>query len=316
MTETLYQPVWPGEFADPFVLKVQGDYYAYGTSGLIHEGRRFPILHSTDFIHWEHIGNALDSLPGLEDGNYWAPEVAEHGGKFYMYFSAGQRTADETQRLHVAVADQPGGPFQTGHALLPDEGFSIDAHPFRDPKDGRWYLFFAKDFFDERVGTGLAAVPLSDDLLRPAGPVTTVLRASADWQIYERDRTIYGQRWSAWHTVEGPFVVWHEGRYYCFYSGGAWHSHEYGVSYGVADSVLGPYRDEWSSEGPAVLQAVPEQLLGPGHISVVAGPDDQTSFIVFHAWDLERTARRMCTTPLVWTADGPRSSGAVTPVST
>jgi arabinan endo-1,5-alpha-L-arabinosidase len=306
------QPVWPGEFADPFVLKWQGEYYAYGTSGLIHQGRRFPILHSRNFRDWQHIGNALEPLPGLEDGNYWAPEVAAHNGKFYMYFSAGQRTADETHRLHVAIADQPGGPFQTANVLLPGEGFSIDAHPFRDPRDGRWVLFFAKDFFDERVGTGLAAVPLSDDLRHPAGPVTTILRPSADWQIYERNRTIYRQSWAAWHTVEGPFVVWHEGRYYCFYSGGAWHSADYGVGYGVADQVLGPYHDEWGHAGPAVLQAIPDRLLGPGHMSVVPGPDDQTLYMAYHAWDQARTARRMYLTPLVWTAAGPRSGPAST----
>jgi len=25
-----------------------------------------------------------------------------------------------------------------------------------------------------------------------------------------------------WHTVEGPALRVHQGRYYCFYSGGAW----------------------------------------------------------------------------------------------
>ena len=248
MRLTYQNPVWPGEFADPFVLKWQGEYYAYGTSSITHTATpdyRFPVLHSPDFMHWTHIGNAVEPLPELHDGNYWAPEVAEQDGKFYMYFSGGQRTVDETQRLHVAVADHPAGPFTIVNRFLPDEGFTIDAHPFRDPKDGRWYLFFAKDFFDERVGTGTAVVPLADNMIETAGPVTNVLRASADWQIYERNRTIYNQQWDAWHTVEGPFVVWHEGLYYCFYSGGAWHSSDYGVSYGVAEQVLGPYRDAW-----------------------------------------------------------------------
>jgi len=312
-------PVWPGEFADPFVLKWQGEYYAYGTSSLTHAatpGHLFPVLHSPDFMHWTHIGNALEPLPDLPDGNYWAPEVAERDGKFYMYFSGGQRTADETQRLHVAVADHPSGPFQIKNRFLPEEGFTIDAHPFRDPKDGRWYLFFAKDFFDERVGTGTAVVPLADNMLETAGPVTTVLRASADWQIYERNRTIYNQLWDAWHTVEGPFVVWHDGLYYCFYSGGAWHSSDYGVSYGVADNVLGPYRDAWSAQGPAVLRTIPNQVLGPGHNSIITGPDDRTQFLVYHAWDQQRTARRMCIDPLYWTVDGPRCAGPSTTVQT
>lgn len=308
MPLTYTNPVWPGYFADPFVLKVQNEYYAYGTGENAHaDGRVFPVLHSTDFVHWNHIGGALTPLPGARQA-YWAPEAAAREGHFYLYYSAADGAGDDTHRLRVAVADHPAGPFQdSGHLLLPDEGFTIDAHPFRDPKDDRWYLFFAKDFFDARVGTALAVVPLADDMISAAGPVMTVLRPSADWQIYERSRTIYGQTWDAWHTVEGPFVVVHDGRYYLLYSGGAWQTPDYGVGYAVADSVLGPYSEP--EAGPSVLRGVPGHVLGPGHNSVVLGPDDETLFVAYHAWDTARTARRLCLDPLVFTPDGPRCAG-------
>ncbi len=319
MELTYQNPVWPDYFADPFVLRWQGEYYAYGTRESIDytlesENKVFPVMRSMDLVHWQHIGFAMAPLDDSSDtptnSAYWAPEVAEHNGRFYMYYSACVGESDEGHRLRVAIADHPSGPFRdTGTVFLPDENFTIDAHPFRDPRDGRWYLFFAKDFFDERVGTGTAVVPLSDDMMSVAGPVTTVLRASADWQIYQRDRTIYNQSWSAWHTVEGPFVVEHEGLYYCFYSGGAWHTSAYGVSYGVADNVLGPYRDEWSAAGPSVLQGISGKVLGPGHNSVVRGPDNQTDFLVYHAWDVGQTARRLFIDPIVWTAEGPRCNG-------
>jgi len=316
MRLTYRNPVWHGELADPFVLKWQGVYYAYGTSSFTHDhlqgNRVFPVLQSPDLVNWNYIGHALEPLDRLVDGVYWAPEVAVYHGKFYMYYSAGDRVNDETHRLHVAVADQPAGPFRTVNPLLPEEGFTIDAHPFRDPKDGQWYLFFARDFFDERVGTGVAAVRLADSMTETVGPVTTILRASADWQIFARDRHIYGQVWPAWHTLEGPFVVMRDGLYYCFYSGGAWHSLDYGVSYGVAETVLGPYQDEWSRSGPSVLRAVPDKVLGPGHNSVVTGPDHWTEFIVYHAWDSARTARRMCIDRLLWDAEGPYCDGPTT----
>ena len=63
--------------------------------------------------------------------------------------------------------------------------------------------FFARDFFDQRPGTALAMVKLGDDMITPAGPETTVLRAFADWQIYERNRTLYDRHWDAWHTSKG-----------------------------------------------------------------------------------------------------------------
>lgn len=316
MKLTYQNPVWPEYFADPFVLKWQGAYWAYGTGNVQADDRCFPVLHSTDFVHWEHIGCALEP-PDPTHTAYWAPEVAERDGRFYLYYSAASGPSDDTHRLRVAVADHPAGPFRnTGEVLLPNEGFTIDPHAFRDPRDGRWYLFFAKDFFDARVGTGLAVVPLADDMIHTAGPVTTVLRPSADWQIYERNRALYGQTWAAWHTVEGPFVVARAGRYYCFYSGGNWQTHEYGVGYGVADHVLGPYRDEWSQAGASVLRGIPNTVLGPGHNSIVRGPDDQTEFIVYHTWDVAQTARRMCIDPLIWTADGPRCLGPTTTLQT
>ena len=310
MQITYHNPVYSEYFADPFVLLVDGVYYAYGTgSGVLADGRAFPVLRSRDLVQWEALGGALELPGGAASSMCWAPEVVERDGRFFLFYSSA--LGDEANhRLRVAVADDPAGPFRdTGGLLLPDEGFSIDAHPFHDPRDGRWYLFFAKDFFDERVGTGIAVAPLADDMRSVVGPAATVVRASADWQIYERERTHYGRQWDAWHTVEGPFVQFHEGRYYCFYSGGSWLTPQYGLSYAVADNVMGPYEDHWSAEGPAVLRGIPGEVIGPGHNSVVLGPDGRTPFVVYHAWDVAQTARRMCIDPLLWTPDGPRCDG-------
>ena len=67
----------------------------------------------------------------------------------------------------------------------------------------------------------------------------------------------------------------------------------YGVDYGVADHVLGPYSDEGNESGPRVLRSVPGRLLGPGHNSPVLGPDGQTEYLVYHAWDRDMTMRQM-----------------------
>lgn len=303
-------PVWPGYMADPFVLTWRGEYYAYGTGGAQtgeQDGRIFTVLRSDDLVHWERLGGALKPLEAA-GGTYWAPEVAERDGRFYMYYSVGGPAGDESHRLRVAVSSHPAGPFEdSGRLLFPDEEFTIDAHPFQDPRDGQWYLLFAKDFLDPRVGTAIAGAPLSDDMISAAGPVTTVLRPSADWQIYERNRTHYGKKWEAWHTVEGPTLVFHEKRYYLFYSGGNWQTAGYGVGYAVADSVLRPYREP--EEGPVVLSGDGHTVIGPGHNCVVLGPDGHTEFVVYHAWDGARTARRMCIDPLVWTERGPRCLG-------
>ena len=263
-------------------------------------------------MSWRALGGALKPRPEQMKHAFWAPEIAGENGRYYLYYSSAPPGRDELHRLHVAVADKPAGPFETAGLVMPDQDeFCIDAHPFRDPRDGQWYLFYAKDYFEERTGTGLAAVPLTSDMLHAAERPRPVLRANADWQIYERDRLLYGKQWKAWHTVEGPCVVAHAGRYYCFYSGGNWQTRDYGVSYAIADHPLGPWEHAPEAE-PVVLRERPPTVLGPGHNSYTIAPDGRTEVLVYHAWDAKRSARRMCIDPLVWTEHGPRCAGPST----
>ena len=301
-------PLWDGYCADPFVLRAGDFYYCYATSTPSSYGRQFALLRSKDLSNWEYLGGALTPMSGFEDAEHWAPEVCERDGRFWMYFSCNSPLGDDdtTQRLHVAVSGSPEGPFEVVKVnLFPDDGFTIDASPFHDPQSGKWFLFFARDFLDERVGTGTAVVELNDDMISWTGEVHTVVRASADWQVFERNRTIYGQTVEAWHTVEGAFVVFHEGQYVCFYAGGNWTNASYGVSFAVADSPLGPWLDERSHEGAFVLRGDAETI-GPGHNSVVLAPDGQTHFCVYHSWNREGTKRQLCLDPIKWTSDGPK----------
>ena len=309
-------PVYPGYFADPFVLRAaDGLYYAYGT-GPLPEGdlKHFPVLRSADLAHWEMLGGALEPLQDPPAFSYWAPEVAERDGGqggYYMYYSASTSHSDEHHRIRIAIADRPEGPFRdSGKILIPQIGFSIDASPFRDPADGTWYLFFATDYETEApFGTGLAVVRLGGDMLSTTSEPRLVVRASADWQIYERNRNYKGKTWAAWNCVEGPSVVEHGGKYYCFYSGGAWHTVNYGVGYAVADHPLGPWRDDFAAHGPAVLKGIEGSVLGPGHNSTMMGPDGRTLYMAYHAWDPAHTARRMFIDPIRWTPNGPKVDG-------
>lgn len=307
---TYRNPVYPNYFADPFVLKVGEEYWAYGTGPADEKGWQFPVLRSRDLAQWEYVGHALQPATPFF---HWAPEVAHHQGRFYLYYSASDVQSDEGHRLRVAISETPAGPFKdSGNLLIPDSGFSIDAHPFRDPVSGKWFLFYAADFTeDQPYGTGLAVAELNDDLVRVKVKSRVVLRASCPWQIYERDRDYKGRVWKAWNCLEGPFVLFREGKYYCLYSGGAWHTENYGVGFAVADHPLGPWRDDFAERGPVVLRATKE-VPGPGHASVTAGLGDRSLVLVYHAWNVERTMRRLCIDPLRWTEDGPKCDGPST----
>ncbi|HWG86117.1 MAG TPA: glycoside hydrolase family 43 protein, partial [Deinococcales bacterium] len=223
---------------------------------------------------------------------------------FYMYYSAG--IGDKGHQLRVGIAERPEGPYRdAGVILTPDDPFTIDAHPFQDD-DGQWYLYYARDFLDgDRVGTALAVDRLVS-MTELAGEPRTVARATADWQIFRKNREMYGAIYD-WYTLEGPFVRKHGNRYYCFYSGGAWEEPNYGVSYAVATHPLGPW-EEPAADGPTVLRSIPGQVVGPGHNSIVRGPDGE-DYIVYHAWDEAKTGRRMCIDRLEWTLNGPRTEG-------
>jgi hypothetical protein len=95
----------------------------------------------------------------------------------------------------------------------------------------------------------------------------------------------------------------HRGKYYCFYSGANWQTPRYGVDYAVADRVTGPYTGE--GREARVLRGVPGRVRGPGHHSIVEGPDGRDYF-AYHAWNADLTVRQMCIDPLVWTPAGPR----------
>ncbi len=257
-------------------------------------------------VSWRSLGGALEPLEDPSAGDtYWAPEVASgDDGRYWMYYSVG--VEDRDHRLRVAVADGPEGPFRDcGAVLAPDARFAIDPSPFRDT-DGSWYLYYATDVLDgERVGTSLVVDRLVA-MDRLEGRARTVRRASADWQLFRAQREMYGAVYD-WYTLEGPFVRLRDGRYHCFYSGGCWESDSYGVGLAVADHPLGPFAEQTSDE-PTVLRTVPRKVIGPGHNCVVAGPDGE-DWIVYHAWDPQLTARRMCIDRLEWGPDGARGAG-------
>ena len=62
---------------------------------------------------------------------------------------------------------------------------------------------------------------------------------------------------------------------------------------------MGPYTDYATPEGATVLRTIPGQLLGPGHNSMVVGPDGE-DYLVYHAWDPQMTGRRMFLAPMDW----------------
>lgn len=306
-------PVYPEYFADPFVLRLaDGTYIAYGTGRPPAGGDAvFEALASADLTHWESRGAVLPRLPASFGDEYWAPEVVESDGAWWLYYSVGHGIIGH--HLRVARAEHPLGPFvDQGVDLTPGESFAIDAHPFRDA-DGSWYLYFARDVLDHsRPGTHLAVVRLSS-MDATKGPAVAVLEPNADWQIFERARAIYDGTFD-WHTLEGPTVVFRAGRYWMTYSGGAWTGDGYAVSWAVADDPMGPWLHA-PAGSTALLATGDDGLIGPGHNSLTVAPDGD-DVIVFHAWDADHDARRMHVRRIAFRPECPWVDGPIQGPST
>ena len=137
-------------------------------------------------------------------------------------------------------------------------------------------------------------------------PGRPVLAPSADWQIFKRQRSLYGQVYD-WHTLEGPTVRHHDNRDYLLYSGGSYLGEGYGVAWARAEHPLGPWTEPPGQPG-RLLANVPGHVRGPGHNSVVTTPGG-TDVLVYHAWDEAMTRRCLCIDVLEWTDEGPTTPG-------
>lgn len=296
-------PVYAGYFADPFLTRFDGRYVAYGSGDPDRgtgDAATFEALVSDDRQSWTSVGSVLTPVDPSLGRDYWAPEVVREDGSYWMYYSVGHGIAGH--HIRVARSDSPLGPFiDEGVDLTPGESFAIDAHPFKD-EDGSWYLYFARDVLDrERPGTHLAVVRMTS-MTTVDATVVPVLAPDSDWQIFARERPMYGTILD-WHTLEGPTVIRALDRYYLLFSGGSWEGAGYGVSYATAPHPLGPWTHRAAPEADVLSSSI-TGLTGPGHNSLLREADG-TVRIAYHAWDADLTARRMFIGELRWEGDAP-----------
>ena len=152
----------PVQFGDPYVLLASdGIYYMYGTGGGAVDG--FSVYSSPDLANWKAEGQVFrGNVPGSWGvANFWAPEVYERGGKFYMLYSADWKENPtnelENFRIGVAVADKPTGPFkELFDKPLFDPGYPVIDGNLIDDEDGRTYLYFSRCCYKHPVESEIA----------------------------------------------------------------------------------------------------------------------------------------------------------------
>ena len=127
--EQFTNPVIPGDFADPTVVRVGDTYFATGTSS--EWAPHYPIFESEDLINWKYVGPAFSTKPEWTKGSFWAPELYVLDGKIYLYYTA-RRASDGISYIGVATTDDIRKGFRDHGCLIEYGTEAIDAFILED----------------------------------------------------------------------------------------------------------------------------------------------------------------------------------------
>lgn len=299
----------PVSMGDPFILHASdGKYYLYGTGGGAKHG--FATYSSKNLVDWTYEGQVYF---GKTDrswciGAFWAPEVYEYRGKYYMFYSAQWRrnptNEKENFRIGVAVADSPTGPFKDlMNRPIFDPGYPIiDANVFFD-EDGKIYLYYSrccykhpveseiaewarkKGWYDEIEESWVYGVRLKPDFSGVIGKPTLLLRPPVKmnnkqnaWESRSVTAHEVNRRWT-----EGSFTFKHDDSYYIMYSANFFGGQYYAVGYATGRSPLGPFSK--AANNPVLQKNTNTDgtVSGTGHNSITYSPDGKEMLCVYHA---------------------------------
>lgn len=141
---TFKNPILSGDFSDPDVIRVGGDYYFITSTFQYSPG--MAVLHSKDLVNWQYLGHCVADLTQLGPELNWdrmnrynrgiyAGAIRFHDGKFWVFFT----TMDEG--VFMTTATNPAGPWSPVTRIWDKSGFD-DPCPFWDD-NGQAYLLLS-----------------------------------------------------------------------------------------------------------------------------------------------------------------------------
>ena len=274
-------PVLAGDYSDPDVVRVGGDYYLTASSFTNVPG--LPILHSRDLVNWTIIGHALGRLEPeahyrlpRRGGGVWAPAIRYHSGKFLIYYP------DPDRGIFVVAARDPKGPWSAPILVDSTKG-AIDPAPFWDD-DGSAWLVHA--YAGSRAGFNnvITLKRMNAASTRTLDRGMTII----DGKQLSAANTSFGRL--AWRVTEGPKLYKKDGYYYLFAPSGGVKQGWQGVF--RSRRIAGPY------EARNVLDQGHTDINGPHQgawVTTLAGED---WFI--HFQDADSYGRRVFLEPMNW----------------
>ncbi len=206
---------------DPFILQDNGTYYLYGTKGL----GSFYAYSSTDLKTWYYRGSVFtgaDDFYGNDFTNaeaaYWAPEVYQYNGAYYMIPTFTWAGTDHQQMCGILQAESPVGPF----VPWSDGPITPSGHSYMDAtlyiENGVPYLIYCHEWQcnckSEDMGS-MAYIQLSPDLKTTVGEPVEWFEAKEFTACTFLDKLMgIGDTF----VTDGPFVYEAAGQKYLLWS--------------------------------------------------------------------------------------------------
>ena len=167
---------------DPFVMPYNGKYYMYVSNAALcwGMGGNFNLYISDDLENWSEPIEIFKCTPDFwSDRHFWAPEVHEYNGAFYLFASF---NAENINRgTAILKSETPEGPFKphSDGPVTPSDMVCLDGTLFCE--NGRNYMVFCHEWTQVYDG-GMCAIELSSDLKSAIGePKTLFTASSAPW---------------------------------------------------------------------------------------------------------------------------------------
>jgi arabinan endo-1,5-alpha-L-arabinosidase len=272
---------------DPVMAKEGDTFYLYST------GPGITFYSSKDLKTWKARGRIFPGQPTWAKevspkftGHIWAPDIAQHDGKFYLYYAV-SAFGKNTSAIGVTVNRTLNPDSSDYH--WEDKGIVVRSVPNRDMwnaidpnvavgPDGTPWLAFGSFW------GGLKLVKLAPDWISVAQP--------EEWHsIAKRERSVLVNDADAGPAeLEAPFIF-HKGEYYYLFL--SWDKccrgkdSTYKMMVGRSKVITGPYLDraghDLATGGGTLLLAGDANFAGVGHNSTYTF--DGKDYLIFHAYE-------------------------------
>jgi arabinan endo-1,5-alpha-L-arabinosidase len=227
------------QMRDPYVLRneLEGCYYLYGTTDpnpWRGKAIGFDVYRSVDLVQWEGPFPAFrPDADFWSDTNYWAPEVHEYKGKYYLF--ATFKADGHCRGTQILIADHPLGPFQphSEGPVTPRDWECLDGTLWVDESHVPW-MVFCHEWVQIQNGT-VCAIQLSPELDRAVGEPNLLFSAQdAKWVEAVKD--------GAGYVTDGPFAyTCADGALLLLWSSFRSGKYAQGIARSESGSIMGPW---------------------------------------------------------------------------